>query len=72
MHFGKMESLGHTFAWKLGLYPSILAQLSSITSNFQNWWYRTIELPGVLVLPSALTHLSSITVLLISKSMYLI
>jgi hypothetical protein len=44
MHFGELESLGHTFAWKLGLHPSILAHFSSITSNFQ------IEVPGVLLL----------------------
>ena len=37
-------------AWKLGLHPTILAGLSSITSNLKKWVSKlTIEPPGRLI-----------------------
>ncbi len=44
MYCGEMESLGHSFAWKLGLHPSTLAHLSSITSNCK----KDVPMLGVL------------------------
>jgi hypothetical protein len=36
MYWGERGRMGQSFACKLGLHPSILPRLSSITSNFEN------------------------------------
>jgi hypothetical protein len=50
MYWGETDSKYISLAWKLGLHPSTLAHLSSITSNSlkQVPIVRTIELPGGL------------------------
>jgi hypothetical protein len=37
MYFGEMESKYLSLAWKLGLHPSTLAQLSNSYSNLPKW-----------------------------------
>jgi hypothetical protein len=37
MYYGQMDLSLLSLAWKLGLHPSSLAPLSSISSNFQKW-----------------------------------
>jgi hypothetical protein len=37
MYCGEMDNKFISFAWKLGLHPSILAHWSSITSNSTTW-----------------------------------
>jgi hypothetical protein len=36
MYWGEMECVGQSFAYKVGLHPSALARLSSITSNLKS------------------------------------
>ncbi len=37
MYKGEIDNKYISLAWKLGLHPSTLARLSSITSNFEKW-----------------------------------
>jgi hypothetical protein len=37
MYYGQMEFSLLSLAWKLGLHPSSLARLTTITSSLQKW-----------------------------------
>jgi hypothetical protein len=37
MYSGEVDNKYISLSWKLGLHPTILALLSSITSNFEKW-----------------------------------
>ena len=37
MYWEEIDNKYSSLAWKLGLHPTILAHLSSVTSNFEKW-----------------------------------
>jgi hypothetical protein len=63
MYWVERESKYISLAWKVGLPPSTLAHLRSITSNFQKvCTYRTMQTPGGLLLAADEYNMLSIRI----------